>query len=92
MTRVEELKELDAKLEVVELEWDYDSSTGIAVVESELFCYTVLPDAEEAGKHRAYYGKGRYKQVSSLEEGKTWATQDHLKGKLLKLLKLKGVL
>lgn len=89
MNRLEELKRLGDLVEVAELPWQDDEETGSSAVVVSEFCYTILPDNEESGKYRAYYGKGRYKQVGSLEEGKTWATQDHLKGKLLNLLKLK---
>lgn len=88
-----EIKEMasrmDKLLEVVDLPWQDDDATNSSGAVGDLYCYTVLPDYEDKGKFRAYYGKGRYKQVSSIEEGKKWATQDHLKGKLLNLLRLK---
>ena len=87
MKRLEELKELQGLIDVVDLPWVDEGDTSIVTV--NMVSYSVLPDVEDAGKYRAYYGKGRYKQVSSVEEGKLWVAQDHLKGKLLNLLKLK---
>lgn len=84
MTRVEELEKLSELLEVVDLGWRVEGDTHTALMQ-----YSVYPDPEDEGKFRAYYGKGRYKQVGSLQEGKDWVQNDHLKGKLLRQLKLK---
>lgn len=89
MTREEELQKLEDLLDVVDLPWEDDETGKASSAVGEHYAYTILEDVEDKGKFRVYYGKGRYKQVGTVAEGKEWATDDHLKGKLLKLLKFK---
>lgn len=87
MEKQKQEEQLHSLLEVVDLPWvDHE---GVSTVTVLMVNYSVLPDVEDKGKYRAYYGKGRHRQVGSIEEGKAWVQQDHLKGKLLSMLRLK---